>query len=127
MTAVNFPVRAMSSNGDDAAAMLAGAVKRYGSGESTVVALDGVTIAFPAGRMLVERAKADGRSLVGPGGLLADLTKQVLETGLEVEMDEQRRLREARSRGPQRWRQSERDAVEDGDHRGWPGRARRVA
>jgi transposase-like protein len=31
----------------------------------------------------------DGRSLVGPGGLLADLTKQVLETGLEVEMDEQ--------------------------------------
>lgn len=37
---------------------------------------------------LVERARADGRSLVGPGGLLADLTKQVLETGLEVEMDE---------------------------------------
>ena len=33
---------------------------------------------------LVEQAKADGRSLVGPGGLLADLTKQVLETGLEV-------------------------------------------
>ncbi len=29
---------------------------------------------------LVERARADGRSLVGPGGLLADLTKQVLET-----------------------------------------------
>ena len=37
---------------------------------------------------LVERARADGRSLVGPGGLLADLTKQVLETGLEVEMEE---------------------------------------
>jgi transposase-like protein len=37
---------------------------------------------------LVEQAKADGRSLVGPGGLLADLTKQVLETGLVVEMDE---------------------------------------
>ncbi|MFT3855683.1 MAG: IS256 family transposase [Ilumatobacteraceae bacterium] len=37
---------------------------------------------------LVEQARADGRSLVGPGGLLADLTKQVLETGLEVEMDE---------------------------------------
>jgi len=31
---------------------------------------------------LVDQAKADGRSLVGPGGLLADLTKQVLETGL---------------------------------------------
>jgi transposase-like protein len=37
---------------------------------------------------LVDQAKADGRSLVGPGGLLADLTKQVLETGLEVEMDD---------------------------------------
>ena len=37
---------------------------------------------------LVDQARADGRSLVGPGGLLADLTKQVLETGLEVEMQE---------------------------------------
>jgi len=26
--------------------------------------------------------------LVGPGGLLADITKRVIETGLEVEMDE---------------------------------------
>lgn len=37
---------------------------------------------------LVDQARADGRSLVGPGGLLADLTKQVLETGLEVEMED---------------------------------------
>jgi hypothetical protein len=37
---------------------------------------------------LVERARADGVGLVGPGGLLAGLTKQVLELGLEVEMDE---------------------------------------
>lgn len=37
---------------------------------------------------LVERARADGNSLVGPGGLLSDLTKQVLETGLEVETEE---------------------------------------
>src|SRR3954452_13709679 len=37
---------------------------------------------------LVERARADGIGLVGPGGLLAGLTKQVLEAGLEVEMDE---------------------------------------
>ena len=35
---------------DDAAAMLVGAVKRYGSGSSSVVALDDVTIAIPAGR-----------------------------------------------------------------------------
>lgn len=41
---------AMSSNTDDAAAMLAGAVKHYGSGESAVVAHDAVTIAFPTGK-----------------------------------------------------------------------------
>jgi transposase-like protein len=35
---------------------------------------------------LVERAQADGVSLVGPGGLLADLTKRVLEAMLEGEM-----------------------------------------
>jgi putative transposase len=29
---------------------------------------------------LVDQARADGVDLVGPGGLLADLTKQVLET-----------------------------------------------
>lgn len=33
---------------------------------------------------LVARAKADGVELVAPGGLLAGLTKQVLEAGLEV-------------------------------------------
>src|SRR5690349_13159314 len=37
---------------------------------------------------LVERARADWVDLVGPGGLLAGLTKQVLEAGLEVEMEE---------------------------------------
>ncbi len=37
---------------------------------------------------LVEQARADGKNLVGPGGLLSDLTEQVLETGLEVEMEE---------------------------------------
>jgi putative transposase len=37
---------------------------------------------------LIEQARADGVGLVGPGGLLAGLTKQILEAGLEVEMDE---------------------------------------
>ncbi len=37
---------------------------------------------------LVAPTRADGVDLVGPGGLLAGLTKQVLEAGLEVEMDE---------------------------------------
>lgn len=39
--------RALPSNADDATAMLVGVVKRYGSGESAIVALDDVTIAFP--------------------------------------------------------------------------------
>jgi putative transposase len=35
---------------------------------------------------LVDQARAEGVDLVGPGGLLGDLTKRVLEAGLEVEM-----------------------------------------
>jgi transposase-like protein len=37
---------------------------------------------------LVEEARVTGVGLVGPGGLLADLTRRVLETSLEVEMTE---------------------------------------
>ncbi len=37
---------------------------------------------------LVQQAQDEGIDLVGPGGLLGELTKQVLEAGLEVEMDE---------------------------------------
>lgn len=37
---------------------------------------------------LLARARADGASLVGPSGLLADLTKRVLESMLEAEMTE---------------------------------------
>ena len=39
-------------------------------------------------RDLVERARAEGVELVGPGGLLTGLTKNVLETALEVEMED---------------------------------------
>ena len=35
-------------------------------------------------RELVDRARAEGVNLVGPGGLLGGLTKQVLETALEA-------------------------------------------
>ena len=49
---------------------------------------------------LVEQARADGVSLVGPGGLLADLTKRVLETGLEVEMSEHLGYDKHDGRGP---------------------------
>ena len=36
--------------------------------------------------MLVARARADGVSLTGEGGLLTAMVRQVLSTGLEVEM-----------------------------------------
>lgn len=37
---------------------------------------------------LVDKARAEGVDLVGPGGLLSGLTKSVLETALEAEMSE---------------------------------------
>lgn len=37
---------------------------------------------------LMERARAEGVSLVGPGGLLAGLTKNLLESALEAELDD---------------------------------------
>ena len=37
---------------------------------------------------LVDQARTNGVDLVGPDGLLGQLTKQILEAGLEVEMDE---------------------------------------
>jgi len=39
-------------------------------------------------RELVQRARSEGAQLVGPGGLLTDLTKTVLETALEVEIED---------------------------------------
>jgi hypothetical protein len=41
-----------------------------------------------AARELVERARAEGVELVGPGGLLSGLTKTVLETALEAEIND---------------------------------------
>ena len=38
-------------------------------------------------RQLAERARAEGLSLAGPGGLLGRLTKVVLESALDGEMD----------------------------------------
>ena len=39
---------------------------------------------------LLERARTEGVSLVGPGGLLSGATKTVLETALDAEMSERR-------------------------------------
>ncbi|MDR1392717.1 MAG: IS256 family transposase [Bifidobacteriaceae bacterium] len=55
---------------------------------------------------LVDRAKAEGTALVGPGGLLSGVTKRVLETALEAEMDEHlgyaRGERDAKATGNER-------------------------
>ena len=52
--------------------------------------LDGVTSPEDAQQQLahelVDRARAEGVNLVGPGGLLTGLTKSVIETALEVEI-----------------------------------------
>lgn len=49
---------------------------------------DGGCVDRSFAEQLVARAKVHGVDLVGPGGLLAGLTKQVLEAGLEVEMED---------------------------------------
>lgn len=49
---------------------------------------EGVAVDDSIARELVGRAREEGVSLIGPGGLLADLTKSVLETALEAEMDD---------------------------------------
>jgi transposase-like protein len=48
----------------------------------------GRTVEETVAQELVERARSEGVELVGPGGLLTGLTKTVLETALEAEMDE---------------------------------------
>ena len=53
-----------------------------------VPAVESVDVQRRLAEQLVDQAQAEGVSLVGPGGLLADLTKRVLELGLEVEMSE---------------------------------------
>ena len=74
---------------------------------------------------LVDEARADGVDLVGPGGLLSNLTKQVLETGLEVEMDEHLGYEKHAAAGRNHGNSRNGTRGEDGDHRGRPGRSRR--
>jgi transposase-like protein len=57
--------------------------------ESTVAVVPGVSPKEKElARELMERAKAEGVNLVGPGGLLSGLTKTVIETALEAELTE---------------------------------------
>src|SRR5579885_212997 len=64
------------------------------------------TVDEAVARELVERAWSEGVELVGPGGLLTGLTKAVLETALEVEMEDRlgyaKHAPEGRDRGNSR-------------------------
>ena len=53
-----------------------------------IVPVSGEIDAQQLAAQLVEKARAEGIELVGPGGLLTGLTKTVLETALEAEMSE---------------------------------------
>jgi putative transposase len=53
-----------------------------------IVPVPGEIDAQQLAAQLVEKARAEGVDLVGPGGLLTGLTKTVLETALEAEMSE---------------------------------------
>ena len=73
---------------------------------------------------LVAQAREKGIELVGPDGLLSQLTKRVLETALEAEMTRSSRLRQARPGRPQPRQLPQRGAVQDGADRDRPGRDR---
>ena len=51
---------------------------------------------------LVDRARSEGLRLTGEDGLLAQLTKTIIESAAEGEMDDSSRLRQARSGRPRR-------------------------
>jgi len=56
--------------------------------DETTPAVESAAGSVELAEELVARARAEGVELVGPGGLLTDLTKTVLETALEVEMED---------------------------------------
>jgi hypothetical protein len=73
-----------------------------------------------AGRELAEQvvaqARAESVDLVGPGGLQGDLTKRVLEAGLEAEMTEHVGWERQRSGGPRRRQLKQRHPHQVCDH-----------
>src|SRR3546814_15924898 len=73
---------------------------------------------------LVEEARATGVLLVGPGGLLADITKRVLETGLEVEMSEHLGYDKHAPEGDGSGNSRNGTRFQDGDHRDRAGHDR---
>ena len=69
------------------------------------------------GASTAQRAADEGVDLAGPGGLLQELTKQVLETGLEVDMREHLGHDKHDAAG-RAGKLPQRHPCEDGDYRG---------
>jgi putative transposase len=62
--------------------------RRRGHGVTNTTVVTPSSVEVELAQELLERARAEGVSLVGPGGLLQGLTKTVLESALEAEMTE---------------------------------------
>ena len=60
---------------------------------------------------LVARARAEGVELTGDNGLLTGLVRQVLQTGLEVEMTDHLGYERHAAAGPRQRQQPQRDDV----------------
>ena len=72
---------------------------------------------------LVERARTEGVELTGENGLLTALVRQVLQTGLEVEMTDHLGYEPHAVEGRGSGNSPQRLLPEDGDDRDRPGRA----
>jgi putative transposase len=70
---------------------------------------------------LVAQAREKGIELAGPNGLLSQLTKRVLETGLEAEMTNHLGYDKHDPMGRNRGNSPQRGAVQDGADRDRPG------
>src|SRR5207342_3680879 len=88
--------------------------------EPAVAAIDEQGVA----EQLVAQAREKGIELVGPNGLLTQLTKRVLETALEAEMSEHLGYDKHDPVGRNCGNSPQRGAVEDGVDRDRPGRRR---
>ena len=65
---------------------------------------------------LVARARAEGVELTGDGGLLTAMVREVLQTGLEVEMADHLGYEPHDPAGRGRWELAQWIVSEDGDH-----------
>ena len=104
------------TNGTAAAAETAAAAGQGAAGISQELA-----------RQLAERAQAEGLPLTGPGGLLTQVTKTVLESALEGEMDDHLGYDKHDPAGRDGGNSRNGHRGQDGAHRGRAGGDRRAA